>query len=323
MASLPPPVHNSQYVQYYEQPTKALQSKVVWLSGPCSCGKTTLGREIQQIDPKWEYVAQDVFFIREVESEIIRRFPDQCRKITKCTNSVGIFAALKRIDGIFSESVSKDDLEAAKLALAEIEGTFTDDWIAEFKKSTYRRPSELVLEKVQEVLASGKNVLLDGYGITCEKIQAMNPHTQVFHGLVYTSLEKSCQYVARRNQKAQDENNLNLHRFFGAMISSFNAMFEVCQEQTEHTIAAVDYQDLKTIFDSIERKLPQDGCKDFLFWYEMPLSCFRALRDKLLPNTSDTGKLYIQPKLEYDFVFTEEGTAQERAQKLLECLIKL
>ncbi len=293
---------------------------VVWLSGTGSSGKSSLGKAIEQIDSKWRYIEEDKSLIYEVEQEITRGFPDQVEKIKKCVGNCGVFQALKEIDRAFD--FAPEHKQDALTAVAEIKTSFNNNnWKERFRKIAYPRSNESVYKEIKQAVAEGKNVLLDGWGLTREKIQSINSNLKILHGLIYTSIEQCYEFLEKRNLEAVSQGDLRIQRFSGTLFRSFTQLYELSSQSTERTIETIDYNKLSEFLNEKTLLLKDEGCENYLHWNEIPLTYFQGLRNQLFSPVDESHRTYyLQPKESYDFVFKESGNSSERAVKLLDLL---
>ena len=257
--------------------TLAAQGTVIFLNGTSSAGKTAISEELEKsLEVSWEEVAFDNF-----ARIAIKNFAKEKTGVILNLNDE---IAEKELDGL---------VQAGKITWEEVN---------EFSEEKFYFILNLLLQKTEEHLQSGKNVIIDTINVEADfkhYFEALHQFNVIFI-LVYCPVTTLVERIIKRNKEGDE-------RDFASVLRHFGRVYKAAQPGDAPILGTLTKTEIKNIFE-------QHAKKEFGTEKE-----YNKVLSEMLKNLSFDRQESIQvtPRLKHDLVVnTGELSTQEASQKI-------
>lgn len=298
--------------------------KIVMLRGSCSAGKSSFGKALEQLSPAWKYVDEDAIYVPTLVEEIKSLFPEDFALVASITEPYNCFNAIKRSEYNFLTSAQEEEKRNAQYAAQRIQATLNNkDRYPSYQAAFYQKVRSKTLDSAHTARTEHKNILIDCWLFSKEQLQELFEDTDIFEIILYTPIEQCVGNLKKRNEQALLSNHLASKRFYGQLLSSFDAFYVLTEAPTDTTIDRISATTLKNLVQALRSEVtPTDvPYEKLLFvWQEFNLQALQQWHQQLLAScTSTSTNLYIQSKQAYAFVLnTTDKTPHDVAQEFLQ-----
>lgn len=270
-------------------------SEILYLKGTCSAGKSTL---ISTFPNSYEVIDEDAIMHRNYVDAVASRFPDAFRVIQRSIAKENLYHALREKDVLFKDGESPEALDA----LYRIQEELNQDM--PWRKAVSKGIDDEVLRKIKDAVQQSKNVVLDSWYISKERLACEFPDAKITKVLLYCPLPIAYQRFLKRNREAQVKGDLSEKRYLRQLVGSYFSLYQIVKDPN-YAIHKITRHDLEPVLDAIANDLTGDEAyKKSVFTFEnFSKGQFLKMKGEFLrpfDETADT--LYLAPKDRYDCI---------------------
>lgn len=272
-------------------------SDIIYLKGTCSAGKSTL---IRTLDDSYEIVDEDAIMHRSYVDAVAIRFPEAFQVIQQFIAKENLYHALREKDVLFKNSESQEALDALKTIQDELNQDLP------WRLAVSRGIDEEVLRKVKDAVQQNKNVVLDSWYITPDRLALECPDAHIIKVLLYCPLDRAYKRFLKRNAEAHEQKNLTEKRYLRQLIGSFISLYQISSDPSQ-SIQKITKMDLDPIFEEMAKGLSGSApYKKTVFTFEtLSKGYFLEMKEGFLhPFNDSKEELYLSPKEQYDIILT-------------------
>lgn len=290
------------------------QPTIVMLMGSGSAGKTSIGKALQSIDSHWAIIDEDIIYRELFFEKVAEIFPEELATIEKVIAPYNRFHAIQRNEFVFYESVDTVLRAEAEKAIKIIQDyCYFGAQAKIFRELFYKEFQDRTIRIIDKAVKENKNVLLDSWYITSEKVQETFANACVMKTLVFCSLSSTYEHFKKRNRDALLSNNIDNKRCYQQLIPHYVSLYRATTTSTKKAIAKSNKQEIEAIFDHIGNELPKS-----VVLREMTVDELNELRREFIPQDLSDENVFTESKNEYDMLLnTDVMTAEDAARFLL------
>ena len=306
------------------------ENLLVFLKGNSSTGKSSISKEILQMDSHWKIVSEDAIFFDQFPIYWEELFPAEFKNILKVVERPHLVHAIMRDQIYFKQEATEEEKKAALEAIATIRGNLSNenDENIRFKAACTKRFQNYVFNQINDHLENGFYVLVDtANGLKKDKIDKLSEKYKIVNILAYCPLNIAIDRVAERNHIAILHGDFISLRFYHQILSNFLGLYDMVSASksqgidTSHSIDGIAKETMKSIFDFIGLSMIE-SCHavgfTFFSWGEFDRKELEKFRELMLSEFADDSFCTIIPKDKFDYlIYTDKRSAQETAEIIL------
>lgn len=307
---------------FYFLPSHA--STILYLQGTCSSGKSTLIHALSKEINELVIVDEDTLMHGSYVEAVKKRFPQRLAHIQKAIDEVNLYHALREKELLFKTTASDEERSRAVDNLHFIQDELNRPENLLWKQGISRSIDTQVLQSISEALEQNKNVLLDAWYITAERLKADHPETHIVRVLLYCSLPEAYARLQKRNKHAIESGNLLEKRYPRQLAGSFFSLYEISNTPLQ-PIHKIEIGDLKPTLDLMIQAFTGDDptYKKPVFTFEEPSKAyFQKMSDEFLkPFECSPNEFYISPRATQDVIIDNTAADIAAAVDLIKKLL--
>lgn len=275
---------------------------IIHIKGTCSSGKSTLMRCWTKESESLAIVDEDAIMHKRYVDAVSERFPEAFDSIQKVIAKENLYHALREKDVLYKSAPSEEAVNALTMIQEELNQDLP------WKQLVSREIDMEVLNGIEAGLRAGKNVLLDSWYITPERLRIEFRGIKIIKVLLYCPLPLAYERFLKRNKKAHAIGNLSEKRYLRQLIGSFTSLYQINSAPLK-PIQNITREELDPVFDEMENSLTGDGPykKPIFTFEEISKGHFLDMKEGFLrPFTVPAEEFYLEPKAPYDIILIND-----------------
>jgi len=292
---------------------------IILLYGSGSAGKSTLARELVNLNPNWYYIDEDKVFNEIWLRYVANRFPQEYRLIAEVLPPENLFQSIKNSTIIFLENPLLAEKESVQNAIAIIQNAITENNPIDFRREIFEHFEMSILNLIRECGKQNKSVILDRWYTTPEMLHKTFPDISVQKALVFSTLQHTFDNFIQRNERAKRTRNSSGHRLYKHFLPSYIRLYKLSEEPT-NALYCYQRSEIEGLFEKIRNNLSVDRTpskKDFLF-HDLTKEKLDELKMEFISEKCGGDKFFLSPVDRYDFIINmQDINSKKYAQKFL------
>ena len=266
------------------------QGRIIFITGSCSSGKSSLARLVAQ-DLNAPYYAFDEYVMPIVVKKMVEK-------------TVGKFFAF-----FITKLVVRNFFTFVGLLSEKRKYAFQKKFYDELKKGIAIEPTIKMYNEVRRVALSGQDVVVEaplhlGDGVDCLRSLSVFKGLKVNYILAYCPWENLVERIEQRNKSSNKKTHRELDWALGNFVHYFNA-------STIYHLDAIDNVQGSTVKNALEL-YAQPRCK------KKRLRILQETKQATLQIFQTDGTYYVYPRLSYDLIInTKTYSPAQGAEKVL------
>lgn len=292
---------------------------IILLYGSGSAGKSTLARELVNLNQDWCYIDEDEVFNQIWLEYVSNRFPKEYRLIAEALPPENLFQAIKNSTIIFPEDSVLSKKESVQEAIETIQNIITENNPSDFRRAVFECFEMSISKLIHESSRQNKSVILDRWYTTPEMLHKTFPDISVHKVLVFSTLQNTLNNFIQRNQRAERTRNSSSHRLYKNFIPSYIRLYKL-SEDPSNSLYCYQHSDIDSFFENVRSNLSIDRTesqKDFLF-KDLTKEKLDELKKEFIPEKFCGNKLFLSPIGRYDFIINmQDINSKKKAHQFL------
>ena len=309
--------------------TGSAHATIIILKGTSCSGKTSICREVIQLDSRWKLVDEDAIYYYggSTLERWSRIFPEEYRVIARSISDENISHAILFNEHLFKNSVSEGDKTAVYKAIKKIQKKLDtpNGAIIESKRIWMKYLRSFVVSQIHDYAMMGNNVIVDSVYLKDEDIEQLKKHFRVVIALTYCSFKKLVMRMKKRNAEAIKAHNYASKRFFYHLLTSFFVSFYEVAPQSDVSSNAIDILTLDSLNDAFsliksskKESTHAAGSRNVTTRGEFDNEQLKVFIDDVMSTFMGSSSCYLIPKISYDiFINTSDTTSSKAAEELI------
>jgi hypothetical protein len=291
--------------------------QIVLSYGSGSAGKSTLSREILNLNPNWCHIDEDEIFNKMWLEHISNLFPGEYQLITEVLPHENLFQAIKNSTAIFPEESTCSQKESVKNAIQIIQSEITENDPEEFRKMIFQHFEILILDQVREKVNKNKSIILDRWYTTPEILHKAFPDTPIIKVLVFSTLEHTLDNFKKRNERAVQTKNTSSHRLYKNFIPSYTRLYKL-SDDSMYSLCYYQRSEIENIFKDIRDALliEKTESKKAILFNDMTKEGLDRLKETFIPKKTFNDTLFLSPIDQYDFIINTQRLDSQKIEDL-------
>lgn len=282
--------------------------EIVILYGSGSTGKSTLSREIVNLNQNWCHIDEDEIFNEMYIGYISEHFPIEYKIISDVLPVENIFQAVKNSTIIFPKESTDSQMIIVKNSIKSIQNDVSQNDPEDLRRKIFQHFQLMLVERVQEKLTQDKSIILDRWYTTPEMLKKAFPDINIKKILVFSTLQHTFNNFKKRNEAAVQTRNSYSHRLYKNFIPSFVRLYKLSEDPT-NSLQCCHRSEIENIFNEIKNDLlieKSESKKDNLF-NDMTKEGLEELSRTFIPSKSTNNTLFLTPIDQYDLIIHTQG----------------
>lgn len=295
------------------QITVVYGQQIVLLYGSGSAGKSTLSREIVNLNLNWCHIDEDEIFNEIWLEHISNHFPREYKCVAEALPSENLFQAIKNSTLIFPEDSTYSKEELVKNSIETIQNGIIENDPAEFRKSVFQHFEMVIIDLIREKINEGKSIILDRWYTTPEMLSKAIPDILVKKVLVFSTLQYTLDNFNKRNERAMQTRNSSSHRLYKNFIPSFVNLYKLSDDPM-HSLYFYQRSEMENIFKDVRDALliEKAESKKAILFNDMTKEGLDELRKAFIPAKTSSDTLFLSPIDQYDFIINTQDIDSQK-----------
>lgn len=293
--------------------------QIVLLYGSGSAGKSTLSREIVNLNLNWYHIDEDDVFNEVYLEHISNYFPREYKFIAEAIPPENLFQAIKNSTIIFPEDSICFQKEPVKNAIEIIQNGITENNPEEFRRRIFQHFEMLIIDLIREKINKNKSIILDRWYITPEILSKAFPDIFVKKVLVFSTLQHTLENFNKRNERAMQTRNSSSHRLYKNFIPSYIRLYKLSDDPM-YSLYCCQRSEIENIFKDVRDALliEKTESKKAILFNDMTKEGLDELKKAFIPAKTSSDTLFVSPIDQYDFIINTQGISQKVATEVNE-----
>lgn len=288
--------------------------QIVMLYGSGSAGKSTLSREIVNLNQNWCYIDEDEVFRTTVLEHFSHHFPKEYKLVAEVLSPENIFQAIKNNIIVFPEDSTCSQQESVKNAIGSIHNVIAEGNTQEYRRKMSQQFQNSVIDLIREKTKSNESIILDRWYTTPETLYKAFPNIFIKKVLIFTTLEDTLANLKKRNDRAMQTRNSFSYRLYKHCLPSFIYLYKLSEEAT-NALYCYQRSELENIFSEVRELLSIEipKSKQAFLLNDLSKEALDKLKNEFIPKHSHNTLLFLSPIDQYDFIINMQNKSPQKA----------